>query len=296
MLNANKGKIFNQNDIVSSQDFKKTIVNIDSRFRDNYITETTTNFTYKPIVPYKNIIKVALVSAEIPNVFYTFTEERHNITFKLITEVNTYDIRITEGNYTAPLMMTELTRLFEQTVNVTEGRGITAEINEITGKVEIYDQSGGANFDLDFETPFYKSRRTDWGLGYYLGFRNRYYTNDNDYIAESFSDVNVDQYVYLEINDYVACEQNTVENSIRCFAKIIIKENKYFTIFSDESAFLTNAIIFQQPQDISKFKIRLIDVFGETINLRDMGISLALELTEVINSHVYKHYLNYNTN
>ena len=72
MLNANKGKIFNQNDIVSSQDFKKTIVNIDSRFRDNYTTETTSHFTYKPIVPYKNIIKVALVSAEIPNVYYTF--------------------------------------------------------------------------------------------------------------------------------------------------------------------------------------------------------------------------------
>jgi hypothetical protein len=84
-------------------------------------------------------------------------------------------------------------------------------------------------------------------------------------------------------------------NSIRCFAKIIIKENKYYTIFADESAFLTNAIIFQQPLDIAKFKIRLIDVFGEVINLRDMGISLALELTEVINSHVYKHYLNYNT-
>jgi hypothetical protein len=296
MLNANKGKIFNQNDIVSSQDFKKTIVNIDSRFRDNYITETTTNFTYKPIVPYKNIIKVALVSAEIPNVFYTFTEERHNISFILITDVNTYNIQIREGNYTAPLLMGEISRLFDESVNAAEGRSLTAEINEVTGKVDIYDISGGASFDLDFETPFYTSRKTDWGLGYYLGYRNRYYTGNNSYIAESFSDVNVDQYVYLEINDYVACEQNTVENSIRCFAKIIVKENKYFTIFSDESAFLTNAIIFPQPQDIAKFNVRLIDVFGQTINLRDMGMSLALELTEVINSHVYKHYLNYNTN
>jgi hypothetical protein len=293
MLNANKGKIFNANDIISSQDFKKTIVNIDSRFRDNYTTETTSNFSYRPIVPYRNIIRVSLVSAEIPNVFYTFTDARHNTTFALITDIDTYTITITEGNYTAPLMMNELTRLFDENVNTSEGRNIVAEINEVTGKVEIFDSSGGSPFELDFSTPFFTERKTDWGLGYYLGFRQRYYSGDNNYIAESFSDVNVDQYVYLEINDFIACEQNTVENSIRCFAKIIIKENKYYTIFSDESAFLTNAITFAQPQDLSKFKIRLIDVFGETIDLQDMGMSLALELTEVVNSHVYKHYMTY---
>ena len=293
MLNANRGKIFNANDIISSQDFKKTIVNIDSRFRDNYTNDTTSNFSYRPLVPYKNIIRVALVSAEIPNVFYTFTEERHNLNFNLITDIDTYTITITAGNYTAPTMMNELTRLFDESVNTIEGRNIIAEINEITGKVEIFDTSGGSTFELDFATPFYTDRRTDWGLGYYLGFRQRYYSGDNNYIAESFSDVNVDQYVYLEINDFVACEQNTIENSIRCFAKIIIKENKYYTIFSDESAFLTNAITFAQPQDLSKFKIRLIDVFGKTIDLQDMGISLALELTEVVNSHVYKHYMTY---
>ena len=32
---------------------------------------------------------------------------------------------------------------------------------------------------------------------------------------------------------------------------------------------------------------------GQTINLQDMGMSLALELTEVVNSHVYKHYMTY---
>lgn len=293
MLNANKGKIFNANDIISSQDFKKTIVNIDSRFRDNYIAESTSNFTYRPIVPYRNIIRVALVSAEIPNVFYTFTNERHNTDFTLITDIDSYTITITEGNYTAPLMMNELTRLFDESVNTAEGRNIIAEINEITGKVEIFDTSGGSLFELDFATDYYTDRKTDWGLGYYLGFRNRYYSGDNNYVAESFSDVNVDQYVYLEINDFIACEQNTIENSIRCFAKIIIKENKYYTIFSDESAFLTNAITFAQPQDLSKFRVRLIDVFGQTINLQDMGMSLALELTEVVNSHVYKHYMTY---
>jgi hypothetical protein len=293
MLNANKGKIFNANDIISSQDFKKTIVNIDSRFRENYITETTSNFTYKPIVSYKNIIRVSLVSCEIPNVFYTFTEERHNISFNIITDIDTYTIRITEGNYTAPLMLTELTRIFDETVNTAEGRNIVTEINEVTGKVEIFDASGGGNFEIDFNTPFYTERKTDWGLGYYLGFRNRYYAGDNNYIAESFSDVNVDQYLYLEVNDYVSCEHNTVEDSIRCFAKIIVKENKYYTIFSDESAFLTNAVTFAQPQDIAKIRVRLIDVFGETVDLQDMGMSLALELTEVVNSHVYKHYMTY---
>ena len=79
MLNTKRNELFNANDVINSNDLRKRIVNIDSRFRSSFLNATT-DFYYNFDTPYKNIIRVRVASVEIPNVAYTFSTEYYKNT------------------------------------------------------------------------------------------------------------------------------------------------------------------------------------------------------------------------
>jgi hypothetical protein len=312
MLNAKRDIFLNNNDIVNSQDFKRTILVVDSRFRDPG-SYSSTEYMMRLMKPYKNIIRVRLTSTEFPNVFYTFTEVKKNIRFRIFYDVVTggnterfyYPVEIKVGNYTAEGMRAEVQgklSLLEQTIGNQYGGvqpSFSIELDNITARYTISDTAvGSAPFGIDFTEDSLADRRMDWGLGYYLGYRKRIYepNESKSFEAESFMDTNGNPNLYLELNDYVSCELNNKENNIHCFAVLIQKENKYFSIFGDEMSFLTREVVFQQPRDVSQFKVRLIDVYGNVVDMRDTDWTFTLELTEVMNPRLYGFYKDYTQN
>ena len=82
MLSVKTDELYNSNDIVNSNDIRKHIVNIDSRFRKSYL-EPPTDFLYQFAHPYKNVIKARVASVEIPYGFYNFSD--YNIWISLIS-------------------------------------------------------------------------------------------------------------------------------------------------------------------------------------------------------------------
>jgi hypothetical protein len=291
--NTANGTTFYYNDIVNPKDIRKTIINIDSRFRNSY-ADSTSNFAYDIATTIKNVARIKLVSTEIPNTFYTFTLARKNVGFNLILEATgtNYFISIEPGNYSMTQMIAIIQGKLNQ-INTAMGTNLQFMVNEYNALYTVEDRgSPPANFTLDFGT-YSINRPVYWGLGYYLGFRQKLYSGQSEYTAEFVPDLNGDPYVLIDINDYTALRHVSRHTAMTCFAKVIIRENKYFTIFSDDSSFLTKEYTFSQPTNISQFRIRIFDMYGETIDLNDANISMTFEVSEITNSDLYSKYLNY---
>jgi hypothetical protein len=326
MLNSRIGDFNNNNDVINSNDLRKRIINVDSRFRTN-CEDPATDFTYQPEHTYKNIIRLRVASVEIPNMWYTFSKAKHNISFI----VKAYDItsiprqaliEIEEGNYTHIELVNLIQEEFNKKLRDPWGIFMIIDVNLNTAKVTLTNAGvssypvvvanpvptqSAKPFVLDFLTEVCnRGRLHNFGLGYHLGYRKRCFkvqtTEPSPIIptltayyatAEGCVDVIGDAYIFLAINDLHTVEQKTNDDYLQVLAKIIIRDDKQSLIFDDGSTLLSNEIIFPSPVDIKTLNVQLLDPYGEIIELCGMNFSFSLEITEVTNTRMYDFYRNY---
>jgi hypothetical protein len=321
MLNTKIGENYNANDVINSNDLRKRILNIDSRFRTS-CTDPATNFQYKLEHPYKNIIRLRVASVEIPNMFYTFSKAKKNVTFIIkafdITGiVRQATIELIDGNYNSVELINEIQLQLDVKMRNQYGIFLSVALNAINAKVTFIN-NGTTNipltptsvptqsakpFVLDFISSLcFKNRLHNFGLGYNLGFRQKAYKSTNTIAtsvlaytieAEACLDVVGDTYIFLAMNDLHTVEQKTNDNYLQVLAKIIVREDKYAVIYDDGGTLLANEIIFPSPVNLSLLNIQLLDAFGEVIDLCGMNFSFSLEITEVLNTRLYDFYRNY---
>jgi hypothetical protein len=320
MLNTKVGENFNDNNVINSNDLRRRLLNIDSRFRTN-ITEPAGDFLYRLEHTYKNVIRIRVASVEIPNSFYTFSAARQNTTFRVSTTdiSNTQrDLTITipDGNYDITNLITEIQDQFNATYRDLYCIYINVTININTGRITIENQglslppysdgekpTNSANpITFDFSTLLPTNRHNGLGLGYNLGFRQLTYTPSPSatvpwttyaITGESIVDTVDDTYLLLGLNDLHTVEHKTDTNYFQNLAKIPIREDKYAIIFDDGSSLISNEIVFSQPQNITVLNIKLTDAYGEIIDLNGLNYSITLEITEVLNTRLYNFYRNY---
>ena len=72
-----------------------------------------------------------------------------------------------------------------------------------------------------------------------------------------------------------------------------MKRNENGIIFDDGYTVLSNDIIFPRPLDLKQVRVRLLDMYGETIDLHNLNFSISLEITEVMNIQLYDSYRTY---
>lgn len=276
-------------------DTRRRVINIDSRYREDYINSTPTDFKFTLMEPIKNVTKIRLLTAEIPNTEYTFSATKKNLNIviqpldssgNIQTSIN---ITIGEGNYTAANLVDEIAQYFiDNTVSLT-ALGLTPSITlgDFSGKVTI---SMGKKCNFIFGTGF--DRPFDFGLGYNLGFRKKYYLNVQSVTAEAIINILGDNYYLLQLDDYGYVQHKAwYKETIRAFAKIPINQDKNIMIFDDLGEQVIREHVFPSPIDIYYFnKVRICDSYGNPVDLQGMQISLALELTEIINSKTTSNY------
>ena len=320
MLNTRRNEIYNANDVVSSNDLRKRIVNVDSRFR-SVLTDSSTDFMYKFEHPYKNVIRARIASVEIPNMWYEFCAATyHNTYFNIcaydISNVlQSATITLPDGNYTATALIAVLQAILDQKFNTPYGIFITISINPYSITTSFIHNGVGPigstaptvtakPFILNFKVPELCYKPFNFGLGSNLGFMNNYYNvttvydvsgSMTSYIQTSESLINIiaDQYIFLSIDDLHGVEQKTNDNYFQCLAKIIVREDKLGVIYDDGSTLLSNDIIFPSPVDLKQIKVRLTDPYNKVIDLNYMNFSFSLEITEVMNTKMYEFYRNY---
>lgn len=299
MQNSKRNEFWFQNDVPNSTDFKKTLVSVDSRFRET-IHCSASNFYYRTAYPLKNIVRIRLVAGEIPNVWYAFSSIRKNTSFhiKMVTSGEEYLILIDDGNYTLGTGTTNLLDAIQfelDKINTVEGTDLKIQLDPVRTQIVIFDDSATPQeFILDF-SQIRAERVNDWGLGYSLGFRHRKYGEGSRYLAEAPPDTTIDTYILVQVNDYESFQQNSGSIGIFAFGKITIKEDKYNIIFADDDGTLyTREYIFPKPTNIPRFHVRLLDMYGEELDMRYINAALTFEVTEVTNATLYQQYLAYN--
>ena len=280
--------------LVDTSKYKLYLQSLDSRYADQRSCE---NAEWKIVLPHplKNIMRVRLASIELPLVEYLFSNQYGNLTCAVKIGANPSWVKLTPllpGNYSASEIASAL-----QTRLLALHSGFTVSIDSYNGKTLIRNTSVPfqlymASFDKAIAT-----RPSYWGLGYYLGFRNNpvYSVDqpDGSYLAISDSVLNVQQNQYYILQ--LSCPDPVVNVThvtsdfgfIDAFAKIVLK-NGYFTIaFDDNQNLLRKEYSFLAPTTIPFFTFRLLNPFGEPVNMLNVDWSVTLELTEVVNSKTY---------
>ena len=308
-------EIYGKNPVTSATDLRTHLVNIDSRFRQNQ-QEPPTDFQYRFAHPYKNVIKARVASVEIPLSFYTFSRAKKNTMFRIDTMDYTgtrqfLTVEIPEGDYSPECLVKAIQDQFER---IKEKYGIFFRIwlNPVSRRVSITCDGSGppkgpqdkrgplgpthgaVTFGLTFVMVGTENRVYDFGLGYYLGFiKHTYEVNQQMcFTVESESLINTegDSYFLLAIDDFYTVEHKTNDSYVQCLAKILVKHHDHKIIFDDGYTVLSNEIVFAQPVDLKQVRVRLLDAYGEPLDLHHNNLSISLEIKELMNVQLYDSY------
>jgi hypothetical protein len=309
MIHVKTDEIYGKNDVMNVNDQRKHIINIDSRFRDTPL-EPPTNFIYRFARPYKNVIRVRVASVEIPNGYYTFSRAKKNTMFRL--DATDYQgnphfltVEIPEGDYTPECLIQAIQDQFNA-IKDNYGLFFRIRYDPVSRKTTIIHDGSApppcppgpshcpVTFGLTFMMVGQEERHYDFGLGSHLGFSKPFYVIESPYELQSESLVNTagDHYFLLSVDDYHTVEQKTTDSYIQCLAKILVKRGPTGIIFDDGYTVLSNEIIFPRPMDMKQLRIKLMDPYGEPIELHNQNLSISLEITEVMNLQTYEYYRN----
>ena len=233
--------------------------------------------------PVKNVVSVKLAYIEIPNnSIYLFNESDGSNSFFIREYTTGYNslIKIPEGQYTAD----DLELTIQNTINLTlSGGDIT--YNHFIVVIDPYSnrtiiKNNVSDFDIKFVTQstgsiVYKN------IGWLLGFRKLEYTKTNGYVSESLFDGSC-PYLFFTLNDFSI---TTSRNMIASFQDSYIDKHILAKInpCGDECTELCNTVKREYfgPIDISKIEVKLLNKYGDIVNLNMMDYSFTLDLEVV---------------
>ena len=269
---------------------KTKYINIDTRFREDYDTNTLSKQNVSLPERYTDVRSISVVSAEIPMSYYNISSALGNNAFKVTEPVDGHAdelIVIPDGQYTLVDLMTK--------INV-EAPNIIQDVsfNPVTKKVNL-NTSGVANPIFDFTIDENGNRsRFDFksSLGWLLGFRKPIVddaTEDN--IASSLPSIGGPRYLYLVVDEFTSSGNQSsfvspLPNSLinkNILARISVSKQDY-PFGSILPANLSNGLLMTDVRsytgkvDIQKLNIQLVNEFGNVIDLNGDDFSFCLKI------------------
>jgi len=270
-------------------------LHLNSCFRDKYYNSSPCDFHYNLPSDIKNVLSIKLSSIEIPNAWYLYSYLKGNNRFKIemtsCKKCTVYEIVVPDGNYNSDTLIEYLNKTYfylshNEDTNLKQ---LQIYINPFNNKTEFkfVDKkvSEGTLFSLHFTRDDTDNMMTTFG--WMLGFRLAKYLKVDDCIqSEGLFDAGGDRYIYFSLNDY---QYNVNENNLIFFdettihenvlAKIPTKNGKLCLIVDENPGTnYTKTRIYNGPINLKKMHIRVMDKFGDIINLNNMDFSFTLEL------------------
>ena len=279
---------------------KRTIeknLNIDTRFRDNYYSSTSSNFNLNLPMNFNNIVQMQLSAIELPTTYYVVSKQYGNNFFSLSVNGSTTIVTIPSGNYDQTTIMTAINNqisllgapynLVAFVLNLaggTTGSGQTL-VGEITAGTV-------TSIELDFQTD--KNGIDDRGtplplkLGWLLGFRNGNYVNNLNYVSEGILDISGPKYLYLVLDDH----NNNVNNNFfsafnssilnkNILARISLQANPFNTLQQNNLNVVTTPREYFGPINLQTMNVQLLHEYGRILDLNNMDFSFCITLVTV---------------
>ena len=319
---------------------RKTVtknVSIDTVFRKNYNTTSSTNFMYTFPEPINNVVSMKIASTEIPFVWYCFLAADKSNEFTMTirgypttnpidpsnTTVERVTFRIPDGNYESSAFITAMNNYFK---NLGNGfKYLFFDIEETSAKCifrtktfvedSIYNNADlsmnhpNFSFDIDFTIESDPTRPIYKNAGWMLGFKKSFYHVERDPVGITdyiYSNVTISRYnwylkgeacygsglvnyMLIELDDFQKNVSTNVISSNHIDSYIGNNIMARIQVVSGFNTILTNNMgdfVFKKreyfgPVKLEKMTIRLLNKFGDPINLNGNDFSMLLEIEQL---------------
>jgi hypothetical protein len=249
-------------------------------FRDT-TGSTSTDAVFILPYPLKNVVNMKLTSFEFPDTVYMISDKRKTNRFFMKEDTTGKQgmIILPEGKYNSENLPGVLEKIINDTLD-TENR-FSVCIDQHSRKTII--KNSEHSFAMQFinnETNQLLSKN----LGWYLGFRSANYIRGKCFKSEGVFNSSLQQYLYFVLNDFNISNatrimgiflDNYVEKNI--LAKIPIPVDSFQIMFDNNSDLISKKREYHGTVDINKFSVKLLDIYGEMLDINCMDYSFTLE-------------------
>ena len=263
----------------------KKVLNIDTRFRDNYETSRSTDFVINLPTAFKKVLSLQVVNYQLPYTIYSISKKTGSHSFYVDSSL----IEINDGGYDENSLVQEINSKLPSDIsliyNSLSAKFIFTSVNVFSLN---FDYIENPDMHYNIATNIDKNQMT---LGWIMGFRNSKivkngkqtiikYVGANNYEAENCYDGGLsNKYYLLSVNDY---QNNHANAFVSAFKYQTLTDNNILCKMTNSKedgtkTFLYPKRIYFGPTNINKLHIKIYDEYGRILDVNNGDLSLEIE-------------------
>lgn len=274
-----------------AKETKTKYINIDTRFKDDYETTTTSNHNITLPERYTEVRNISVMNVEIPMTYYNISSALGNNAFKITVDTTETIVVVSDGEYTATTLVTEINSELPADTSIV----IAAFVSKIQ------HTSSPTNINIDFAIDE-KGNLNRFGLksslGWLLGFRSQTYIFEDasltNFIADGLTsgalvDLSGPRYLYLVVDEFTSSGNQSsfvspLPNSLinkNILARISTPAQDFTSVLHanlSNGYLMTDVRSYTGKVDIQKLNVQLINEFGKVISLNGGDFSFCLKI------------------
>jgi hypothetical protein len=275
-----------------AKELKVKHMNIDTKFRDEYNSNTITN--YNITLPHKvnEVTNMSVTNVELPMTFYNISENLGNNSMKISTGPYVFILKIPDGQYNQTTLVNAFTTQLTNIASPPPIRDVTISI--VNNKV-LVNTTSGSTFTVDFDidsTGNFAKYNFKFRLGWLLGFRKQSYalTSTKSMTSECLIDLSGPRYLYLVIDEFTGTgNQNSfvsplptsvINKNIIARIPVSLQIYPFMSVypFHRTNGLLSDVRSYTGKVDIQKLNVQLVNENGTIMDLNGADFSFCLRL------------------
>ena len=265
----------------------KKVIAIDTRFRDNYESSSSTDFVINLPNAFKKVLSLQVINYQLPYTIYSISKKTGSNSFYVDTNL----IELMDGGYDENSLVQEIQKKLPHNIEI-EFNSISAKFIFTSKNHHVFslnfDYIENADMNYNLATNIDKNQLT---LGWIMGFRNNKiikngkqtvikYEGSNSYEAEYCYEGGLsNKYYLLSVNDY----QNNHNNAfVSAFKYQTLTDNNILCKMTNSKEDGTKTVLYPKriyfgPTNINKLHIKIYDEYGRILDVNNGDLSIEIE-------------------
>ena len=265
----------------------KKVIAIDTRFRDNYESSSSTDFVINLPNAFKKVLSLQVINYQLPYTIYSISKKTGSNSFYVDTNL----IELMDGGYDENSLVQEIQKKLPHNIEI-EFNSISAKFIFTSKNHHVFslnfDYIENATMNYNLATNIDKNQLT---LGWIMGFRNNKiikngkqtvikYEGSNSYEAEYCYEGGLsNKYYLLSVNDY----QNNHNNAfVSAFKYQTLTDNNILCKMTNSKEDGTKTVLYPKriyfgPTNINKLHIKIYDEYGRILDVNNGDLSIEIE-------------------
>jgi len=265
----------------------KKVLNIDTRFRDNYENSSSTDFVINLPTAFKKVLSLQVISYQLPYTIYCISKKMGSHSFYVDSSL----IEINDGAYDENSLVREINSKLPSDISLVYNSlsakfSFTSLNNKVFSLKFDYIENDSMNYNI--ATNIDKNQLT---LGWIMGFRNNRiikngkqitikYEGSKSYESEYCYDGGLTKkYYLLSVNDY----QNNHNNVfVSAFKYQTLTDNNILCKMTNSKEDGTKRLLYPKriyfgPTNINKLHIKIYDEYGRILDVNNGDLTIEIE-------------------